>query len=286
MTWSAAALVTVRAILIVGGIVVAAVLALKIAALFLESRLTFYPVREHAATPPALGLPSENVSLETDDGVRLHGWLIPGLGKRSLTILFFHGNAENIGGCLDLAMLTRPAGYDLMLVDYRGYGASAGRPSETGHYRDGRAAMVYLRSRPGGAAGRIVVWGRSIGAAVAVEVAAADPAGPAGVILESPFTSAPDLLRSGGHWVLYGLSRFGTYRFDSTARIGRVRAPLLVIHGTADEIAPFDLGRRLFDLAPGRKELVAIEGAGHNDMWAFHEAEVWGAARRFLSTLD
>ena len=140
------------------------------------------------------------------------------------------------------------------------------------------------------------MWGRSIGSAVAVRLAADDgsvtggtapnPPGLAGIVLESPFTSVPDLLRAGGHWILYAASRFGTYRFDSAARIGRVRASVLVIHGTADEIAPFGLGRRLFELAPGRKELVAIEGGRHNDMWALHEDAVWGAVQSFLSSLE
>jgi len=106
------------------------------------------------------------------------------------------------------------------------------------------------------------------------------------VILESPFTSAQDLLRDGGHWLLYGLSYFGSYRFDSAAKIGRVASPVLVVHGTADEIAPFALGRRLHDLVPGRRQFVAIEGGGHNDLWALHAAATWGGIRRFLESLD
>ena len=179
---------------------------------------------------------------------------------------------------------------------YSGYGESAGQPSESGLYSDGRAALAYLRSRPDVDAGRIVVWGRSIGSAVAVEVAAdaseagrnraAEAAPLAGVILESPFTSIPELLGDGGHRVLLVLSFFGTYRFDSTTRIGRVAAPVLVIHGTADDIAPIRLGRRLFERVPGRRQFVPIEGGGHNDLWALHEDEVWDAARRFLETLE
>jgi len=308
VTWGSVALQSVRLILVVSGVVVAGVLALKIAALLLEPRLAFHPPRGYAATPGALGLPFEDVLMLTEDGVNIHGWFIPATEQPArrddsrtptrppLTLLLFHGNAENIGGFLDLALLARPAGYNLMLVDYRGYGESAGQPSESGLYSDGRAALAYLRSRRDVDAGRIVVWGRSIGSAVAVEVAAADAGAdrgraidappPAGIILESPFTSAADLLRDGGHTVLLVLSRFGTYRFDSASRIGRVKSPVLVIHGTADDIAPFHLGRRLFELAPGRKELVAIEGGGHNDLWALHEDEVWGAARRFLESLE
>ena len=292
MTWGASAFSVVRMALAAGGIVVAVVLALKIGVLVLEPRFTFFPVRAYFETPAAAGLPFEDVFLRTEDGVRLHGWFIPAeerAGEDAVTLLFFHGNAENIGGCLDLAALARPAGYNLLLLDYRGYGKSEGRPSERGLYRDGEAALLHLKSRAGVDPGRIVVWGRSIGAAVAVHLAAGDGGslpGVAGVILESPFTSVPDLLRSGGHYALLAMSRFGTYRFDSAARIGRVAAPVLVIHGTDDEIAPFELGRRLFESAPGRKELVAIRGGGHNDLWALHADEIWGAVRRFLASLE
>jgi fermentation-respiration switch protein FrsA (DUF1100 family) len=146
-----------------------------------------------------------------------------------------------------------------------------------------------LRSRQDVDPGRIVVWGRSIGAAVAVHLAAGDPGGApavAGVILESSFTSVQDLLWAGGHLALYAASRFGTYRFDSAARIGRVAAPVLIIHGTDDEIAPFELGRTLYDLAPGRKELVAIRGGGHNDLFPLHADELWDAAQGFLASLE
>lgn len=309
MSWSASVLSTVRVVLAAGGVAVASVLVLKIAVLVLEPRLTFFPVRAYFDTPAAAGLPFEDVFLRTDDGVRIHGWFIPaaeragddagptpGSGRggssasvRPTTLLFFHGNAENIGGCVDLAALARPAGHNLLLLDYRGYGKSEGRPSERGLYRDGKAALLHLRSRQDVDPGRIVVWGRSIGAAVAVHLAAGDPGGApavAGVILESPFTSVQDLLRAGGHLVLYAASRFGTYRFDSAARIGRVAAPVLIIHGTDDEIAPFELGRTLYDLAPGRKELAAIRGGGHNDLFPLHAGELWDAVQRFLASLE
>ena len=288
--------------LVVGGIVVASVLAFKIVAMVLEPRLTFHPERTYAATPRLFGLPFEDVAPGTEDGVRLHGWFIPAdegspreAGRQAAragrwTIVLFHGNAENVGDNLDLALRARSAGYNVLLVDYRGYGQSAGQPSERGLYLDGRAALSFLGSRRDVDDSRIVVWGRSIGAAVAVAVAAdsgpSRSVRPAGVVLESPFTSVPELLRAGGHWTLLALSRFGSYRFDSAARMSRVRVPILVIHGTADEIAPFALGRRLFDLAPGRKEFAAIEGGRHNDLWALHADEVWSAARRFLTTLD
>jgi len=312
VAWGAVASSLLRTVLAAGGVIVAVVLAVKIAALALEPRLTFYPVRDYPETPAAAGLPFEDVVLRTGDGVIVHGWFIPGADaapgrpdstapsawRRPITLLFFHGNAENIGGCLDLAARARQAGFNMLLMDYRGYGGSEGHPSERGIYLDGEAALLDLKSRAGVDPGRIVVWGRSIGAAVAVRLAAggADGAvespdrngepGVAGLILESPFTSVPDLLRQGGHVALLALSRFGTYRFDSASLMGRVAAPVLVMHGTDDEIAPFDLGRRLYDLAPGRKELAAIRGGGHNDLWALHGDEVWDAVRRFLRSLE
>jgi hypothetical protein len=315
VAWGVLASSAVRTVLAAGGVIVAVVLAVKITALVLEPRLTFYPVRGYFETPASAGLAFEDVVLRTSDAVSVHGWFIPAASpipaegttppgaRRPVTLLFFHGNAENIGSCLDLPARARAAGFNLLLLDYRGYGESQGRPTEQGIYRDGEAALDHLGSRAGVDPERIVVWGRSIGAAVAVHLAArgTEPAGAArdggagdpggaprvaGLILESPFTSVPDLLRQGGHVALLALSRFGTYRFDSAARIGRVEAPLLVVHGTDDEIAPFELGRRLYELAPGRKELAAIRAGGHNDLWALHEDEVWDAVRRFLESLE
>ena len=278
---------TVRTLLTAGGVAVASVLALKILVLIAEPMLTFLPVRALPATPDGSGLPFEDLFIDTADGARIHGWLVPGrrdgAAATPLTIIHFHGNAENIGYCLPLASLTRAAGHDLLLLDYRGYGRSAGRPTERGIYRDGEAALDHLRRR-GVPDDRIVLWGRSIGASVAVHLAASGAA-PAGVVIESGFTSARELLRGGAGIVLYPLTLLSSYRFDQAEKIGRVRSALLFIHGTEDEVVPFALGRRLFDLAPGRKEFVAIEGGGHNDLLARHPGALWDAVARFLETL-
>jgi uncharacterized protein len=289
VSWEAGAFVVLRLVLTVVGVAVAAVLALKILVVLLEPRVTFMPVTAHPVTPAAIGLPFEDVAVRTDDGVRVHGWFVPagyrrGSGRAPLTLLFFHGNAENVGDCLPLGPMARRAGYNILLLDYRGYGLSEGRPSEKGIYRDGEAALRYLRSRPDVDPDRIVLWGRSIGAAVAVHLAAEEPV--VGVVLESSFTSARELLREGGYWFLFALSLAASYRFDQAAKIGRVSAPILVIHGTDDEIVPIELGRRLYELAPGKKEFLAIEGGGHNDLLVLHAQELWGGVRRFLARLD
>lgn len=279
---------------------IAVVLALWIAVPILEPRLAFFPRRHLAASPDAFGLPFEEFNAVGSDGVRVHGWFIPGAsppagagaggaspaaaGPARLTILMLHGNAENIGDGLQLAAPVHDEGWNLLLLDYRGYGKSEGSPSEAGIYRDGEAALAALRARADVDPGRIVVWGRSVGAAVAVHLAAETPV--RGVVLESPFTSVDELLREGGYLLMRVLSRFGSYRFDSAAKMPRVGAPVLVIHGTRDEIVPFHLGRRLCDLAPGRKEFLPIEGGGHNDLWARHGAALWEGARGFLASLE
>ena len=277
--------------LTIAGLLIAVVLALKVLLLLVEPRLTFFPSAEYPLTPPDLGLPFEDVRLQTADGVEIQAWFVPGLplpdggGRRPLTLLFFHGNAENLGACVPLASLTRAYGYSLMLVDYRGFGRSDGRPSERGIYLDGEAALDHLRGRREVDPLRIVVWGRSIGAAVAVHLAA-DHGPVSGVVLESPFTSARELLWDGGYWPLYLLSFFGSYRFDLAGSIGRVQAPVLVVHGTEDEVVPFSLGRKLYEQAQHRKRFRAIEGGGHNDLFARHREALWGAVRRFLATVD
>lgn len=303
MSWDTQAAHGVRVALVAGGVAVALVLAARIAVFVLEPRLTFFPRRDLPASPDMLGLPFEDFSARTADGVRVHGWFIPGAATpgeaapgaapaagagdpprpRLPTILLFHGNAENIADGLPLAAPIHGAGWNLLLLDYRGYGRSEGTPSERGIYADGEAALAALRERPDVDPERIVVWGRSIGAAVAVRLAAGAPV--RGVILESPFTSVEELLREGGYWMLYAFSRLGSYRFDSAAAMPSVRAPVLVIHGTDDEIVPFPLGRRLHDLAPGRRVFLAIEGGGHNDLLARHGDALWNGARRFLESL-
>jgi hypothetical protein len=295
----------VRILLAAGGLLIAVVLGLKVLVLVAEPRLTFLPVATLATTPEAYGLPFEDLHPVTADGLRLRAWLIPAregageegaatppasgqpaAGAAPLTLVFFHGNAENIGTCLDLARMTRPAGYNLVLAEYRGYGGSEGSPSERGIYLDGEAVLRSLAGRPGVDPRRIVLWGRSIGGAVAVHLAAGRAA-VAGVVLESPFTSARELMREGGTttFVFYLLSFLSSYRFDLAGKIERVSAPVLIVHGTDDEVVPFALGRRLFERAPGRKEFAAIEGGGHNDLMALHGEELWHDVARFLATL-
>ena len=184
MGWETRAAAGARLVLTAAGLVVAAVLGLKILVSVLEPRATFFPVRSTGVTPADYGLPFEDLRIETGDGVSIQAWFIPaaappvgasappspapGHTARPLTLIAFHGNAESIEQMLPLARRVREAGFNLMMVEYRGYGRSGGQPSERGVYADGEAALRTLRARGDPAPGPIVLWGRSIGAAVTI----------------------------------------------------------------------------------------------------------------------
>ena len=249
----------------------------------IEPRLAFFPVVPLQRPPAAPGLRAEDFEAVTSDGLRLRGWFLPppeGAPPDAWTLLVFHGNAENIGNGLSLARRAHAAGFGVVLAEYRGYAGNPGSPSERGIQRDGEAFWRALAARPGIDPTRIAIWGRSIGGAVAVRLAASGNGG--ALVLESPFRSARTLLRDSGAWVLYGLSFLGSYRFDQEALIGRVRSPILIVHGTADEVVPFAHGQRLHALARAPKTFHAVEGGGHNDLWSSHADEVWRAAEAFL----
>lgn len=240
-----------------------------------ERALIYFPVRELAGTPASLGLTHREVRFEAEDGTRLHGWLIP--GPRPAALLWAHGNAGNISHRLDnIRDIHDRLGVGIFIFDYRGYGQSDGTPSEAGLYRDARAARRVLVDRLGVPARQVVYFGRSLGAAVAMELALADP--PAGVILESPFLS----VRAMANRVLPGSGFLLRSRFDSLARARRLRAPLLVLHGDSDEVVPHDHGRRLWEAAAEPKAFYTIRGAGHNNTYVVGGSGYWEAWRAFL----
>jgi uncharacterized protein len=246
----------------------------------LENRLLYFPTRRLAATPEAYGLAAEELSLPSEGGVTLFGWRITGGGERAL--LFFHGNAGNAADRLERArILNRRLRLDVFLVDYRGYGRSTGSPSEDGLYRDARAVYAAARER-GFPPRRIVVFGESLGAAVAVELAA-DARTPCGaLVLETPFLSVPAMARV--HYPL--VPRFLVRsRFDSGARIGSVHVPKLFFVAARDEIAPPAQGRALFERAAPPKTLFLIPNAGHNDTYAAGGEAYWREWERFLASL-
>jgi fermentation-respiration switch protein FrsA (DUF1100 family) len=248
----------------------------------LEKRFIFFPDRTVAETPRDWGLPYEDVYFTTEDGVRLNGWWVPGTGS-PFTVLWFHGNAGNISHRLDSLKLRRDyLGVNFFIFDYREYGRSEGRVSEEGTYRDGTAAVRYLRGRPGLDPNRIVCFGESLGSAVAVEVALRN--GCAGLILESPFLSVAEMAKVAFPFLPVG--RFLQTKYDTLAKIGQVNVPVLVVHGVNDEIVPFQQGRRLFEAAREPKEFHAVRGARHNDIFIIGGDAYLEAMARFMGRLD
>ena len=235
----------------------------------LERLFIYYPERGFIITPESLGLAYEDVWLEAEDGVKLHGWLLPGADSESVgdsaadapVVLFLHGNAGNVSYFLEKAAGLVRRGLTVFMPDYRGYGRSGGSPSEQGLFRDARAAYDWLLSRSGGNPERLVVWGYSLGGAAAVDLAAGRPA--RALILESTFTSVPDLAATLMPFVLRFLA---PSVYLSESKLNRFHLPLLVVHGDADELVPVEMGRRLYEVYTGPKRIFIVPGAGHTDV--------------------
>lgn len=238
---------------------------------FLANRSAFFPMKyPHGEwdAQPVIGA--------EDDWVRpgLHAWWKSAPQPRCVT-LFLHGNAGNVTHRADTMVAITEAGAAVLMLDYRGYGRSRGWPTERGLYEDAEAAYRYLLSK-GWAASQIILHGESLGTAVAVDLASRVEC--AGVILEAPFPSA----RAVAGRVLPVLGPLLVWGFDAKSRIGRVRAPLLVLHGDRDEVIDFALGRELYDAAPGPKQHWTIAGAGHNNILHTAGAAYRDRLRKFM----
>ena len=259
--------------------VIGAVLALFWA---LQRRLMYFPTA-HVPTPAEIGLtPVEPVTFETADGLKLSGWFLAASGPLPrLTVLVFNGNAGNRGYRGPLAAALHRHGLQVLLFDYRGYGGSPGSPTETGLAADGRAARAYLLGRSDVDGSRLVYFGESLGAAVAVGLAVEHP--PAALILRSPFTSMADVGQY--HYPFLPVRLLLRDRFPSIDRIHRLRSPLLVIAGQHDRVVPIQQSRRLYEAASARKRLVVVPETDHNADELLAGDDVIRAIVRFLLPL-
>ncbi|MDP8213621.1 MAG: alpha/beta hydrolase [Candidatus Euphemobacter frigidus] len=221
---------------------------------FERSRM-YYPQSELEASPSEIGLDYEDVTLTASDGVRIHGWWIPAGASRG-SIIFCHGNAGNISHRLDSIRIFHELGLDVFIYDYRGYGRSGGSPSEEGTYRDATAAYDYLRKARGIPLERIIIFGRSLGGAVAVELAHRRKASL--LICESAFTSAVDMGKLLFPYLPVDLLVFDKY--DSVSKVESLTLPKLFIHSRKDDLVPFEQGRRLYRVAAEPKEFLEIRG--------------------------
>jgi len=249
---------------------------------YVEEKLIFFPSAEILQTPGNYGLAFDDVHFKTEDGVMLNGWFVAYPGA-STTLLWFHGNGGNIGHRSEhLKLLHDRLKIHIFIFDYRGYGKSEGKPSEQGTYKDGMAALAYLRSRKEVEPNKIVVFGQSLGAGVATEIAVRESC--LALILEAPFTSIRDMARVAFPWLPIG--PFLRTQYDNLAKIKKVQAPILVLHGDRDEVVPFDQGKRVFAAAPEPKEFYTIQGSGHNDTYIVGGEAYFKALKDFIEEAE
>lgn len=226
----------------------------------LQRRLIYFP---YQAVPPAASVLAggEEVAFDTEDGLRLRGWFVPGAGGDGGAVLVCNGNGGNRAMRAPLAAALSQAGLSVLLFDYRGYGGNPGRPSEAGLAADARAAQAWLAGRAGVDPGRIAYFGESLGAAVALGLARERP--PAALVLRSPFTSLADVGQFHYPWLPVRLLL--TERYPSLDLVGDLTAPLLVVAGERDQIVPASQSRRLYQAAREPKRFALVPGADHND---------------------
>lgn len=229
----------------------------------IENFFVFFPQKELELLPADFRLEAEDVLLDSKGEARIHAWFFPPPDHKAPVLLFCHGNAGNISHRLDNVRHLVRHGLGVMLFDYRGFGKSTGRPSEKGVYADGFAAYDFLVNERDIRPERIVPFGRSLGAAVALEVALHRQV--RAVIIEGAFTSTKGMARRMGPFAL--LSPVLPANYNNLDKITRLTVPLLIIHGRDDEIVPFRMAETLFAAAPEPKVLLPLDGAGHNDTY-------------------
>lgn len=245
--------------------------------------LVFFPTGEITNTPEDIGMPSEEVFFPAADGTELHGWFIPG-GSED-TIVWFHGNAGNISNRVhNILLMNRHVGANLFIFDYRGYGLSEGKPSEKGMYSDGEGALEYLTSRDDIDSDRLVLFGRSLGGGVVVELGARHRV--KAVIIESSFTSVDEMSRyMRPSTAFFALSRLLVRsRFDSLSKMGSIHSPVMVVHGDRDVTVPVEMGKALYDAANEPKRFYEIKGATHNDAYIVGGENYFKALREFIES--
>ncbi|MEK7365696.1 MAG: alpha/beta fold hydrolase [Candidatus Deferrimicrobiota bacterium] len=254
----------------------------------------FYPTREHAPVPGLDNIARQDVRFASEDGVPLHGWLLSPRDRVSRgTILFLHGNAENISTHVQSVLWLVREGYTVFAFDYRGYGRSGGEaPDIPGVHRDARAALSHILSFPDVSPDRLVVFGQSLGAAVAVHTVATASSvrRPRALILDSPFAGYRRIVRDRLSSLIvtwpfaWPASRFFDDEYSPERWIGKISpVPVIVIHGTADRVVPYAHGKMLYDLASDPKGIWTVEGGGHGT--ALRNPEVRGQFLAFLASV-
>ena len=244
-----------------------------------EKGIVFFPERFIEATPKNYGFRDyEDVFFPAEDGTRLHGWFVPGPDERAV-LLWFHGNAGNISHRLDnLKRLHDSLHIPIFIFDYREYGQSEGEISKAGTFSDAYGALQYLNEVKGFPASSVLLFGRSLGTALAVDIASKKDC--LGVILEAAFTSTDDMMQMYAPFI--PPQPASARKYDSLSLIGRIRSPVLFIHGQFDMTIPVSMGQTLYETAQSTKLFYEIPGAGHNDTYLVGGHEYFNVWQKFL----
>ena len=241
-----------------------------------QANFTFFPQRAIGPTPHDVGLAYDAVSFRTEDGIELSAWFVPAPRARA-TVLFCHGNGGNISDRLEYIEMFHRLHLNTLMFDYRGYGQSGGKPTEPGLYRDAEAAWGYLTQTRGTPPGEVVVFGESLGGAVAAWLARKEK--PGALVISSAFTSLPDI--AAHHYPFLPARLLCRYRFDTLEYLRGVACPVLILHSCEDEIVPYIQGRRLYETVQGPREFLQIRG-GHNTCLTVSQESIAAGLEDFL----
>ena len=242
-----------------------------------QGSMVYYPTKDIEGTPADIGLKYEEITLRTKDRVNLSVWYVPAKNERGV-VLFCHGNAGNISHRLDSIRIFHDLGLSVLIFDYRGYGRSEGSPTEEGTYLDAESAWEYLVNVKGARPEKIILFGRSLGSAVAAELALRHPA--AGIIIESGFKSIPAL---GAKFFPYlPIRLISRFQYSTIDKVSMINMPKLFIHSPQDEMIPYEHGAALFEKAAEPKEFLQITG-GHNEGFLTSGKIYTDGLNRFIS---
>lgn len=259
--------------------VISLYVAVNIALYFFQTRLLFHPSKLSKSFRFTVPTGTTELFLKTTDGETINALYYA--GQRDETILYLHGNAGDLSGWKFVVDTFAAAGYSILMIDYRGYGKSTGEISEQGIYEDAATAYRFLTTDKQLAPGSVIVYGRSLGTGPAVELASTKHV--RALVLESPFTSMKKLANE--KLPLFFPSLYMRYHFDNITKISKIKVPVVLVHGTADELIPASHSERIYAAVPTRKKMILVHGAGHNDLGEFaeHQQFIQSGLAEFIS---
>jgi uncharacterized protein len=259
-------------------VIIAGMICLFFYARYLENKSLYYPTRNIEQTPKDINIEYEDIFFLTEDNLKLNAWFIKAKNPRA-TIIFCHGNGGNISHRLDKIAFFHKLEVNIFIFDYRGYGKSQGKPNENGLYQDVQAADKFIKDKQLGVP--IILYGESLGGAIAIDLAARTNIAIDGLILEGSFSNIQDMAK-----LIYPLlpTALLKTKFDATAKIPKVKVPKLHFHGNADQIVPIELGRKLFNAAKNPKKFITLDG-GHNDCFFISSDLVRSSLNELIDSL-